>query len=177
MWESFVMMIFLLYLLKRPQKSNRSKVLIRKDIEPVTPYTSPVNAFSMMIENNVSILPVVENNEVIGVVKLEDVSKVVLSRLNELEADNAELSQQLEFKEDYIGIVTHDIQTPLHVISLSCDFLLSREDSFSDEERNFLERISRNSDNAMNIVENVLRYAKVESGFNVATRQHPLTMF
>ena len=93
----------------------------------------------MMIENNVSILPVVENNEVIGVVKLEDVSKVVLSRLNELEADNAELSQQLEFKEDYIGIVTHDIQTPLHVISLSCDFLLSREDSFSDEERNFLE--------------------------------------
>ena len=73
----------------------------------------------------------------------------------------------MEFKEDYLSIVSRDIQTPMHVITLSCDYLLSQKDQLSEEQKSFLDRISRNSDNAMNVIENVLKHARVESGFTL----------
>ena len=108
-----------------------------------------------------------QNDIVIGVLKRKDVVRVLFESYNKKNKQSKDLQKQLEFKEDYLSIVSRDIQTPLHVITLSCDYLLSQKDQLSEEQKSFLDRISRNSDNAMNVIENVLKHARVESGFTL----------
>jgi CheY-like chemotaxis protein len=101
------------------------------------------------------------------VLKRKDVIKVIFSAYNKKNKQSHDLQKQLEFKEDYLSIVSRDIQTPLHVITLSCDYLLSHKDQLTEEQLSFLDRILRNSDNAMNVIANVLKHARVESGFTL----------
>ena len=109
----------------------------------------------------------VQNGVVIGVLKRESVISVIYKAFLSSSKKCDSLNQQLEFKEDYLSIVSRDIQTPLHVIKLSCDYLLSSKDEISDEYKSFLDRIMRNSDSAINVVANVLKHARVESGFSL----------
>ena len=80
-----------------------------------------------MVEQNLPILPVTQNDIVIGVLKRKDVVRVLFESYNMKNKQSKDLQKQLEFKEDYLSIVSRDIQTPL-----TCYYSVLRLSSFTE---------------------------------------------
>ncbi len=96
-----------------------------------------------------------------------------LSRLNndlattqrELAKKNAELARLNDQKNEFLGIVAHDLRNPLEVILSYSQFL--REDAsdvLGPEQIGFVETIRRSSQFMVRLVNNLLDVAKIEAG-------------
>jgi PAS domain S-box-containing protein len=96
-----------------------------------------------------SIMPIVLN-----LVTLEEQAGVI-RRLEQLDA----------FKNEFLALITHEIRTPLAIITGFGDHLQNRWDELEDEEKlESLATIQRNSRNLYRLVEEGLQIAQLESG-------------
>jgi signal transduction histidine kinase len=83
----------------------------------------------------------------------------------ELAKRNHELAKLNQEKNNFLGMAAHDLRTPLNVISGYSDLLRHEWDSISPDERNdILDKMSRSGRYMLNLVDEFLDYAKIESG-------------
>ena len=96
-----------------------------------------------------------------------------LERLNEeLTASNAELNEAnarlrelAEMREEFLALTTHDLRSPLTVISGVISFFTSgRLGELSPEQKNMVGMMERNTQNLIELVNDLLDAAKLESG-------------
>ncbi|HEX8127603.1 MAG TPA: ATP-binding protein [Pyrinomonadaceae bacterium] len=96
-----------------------------------------------------------------------------LERLNEqLTASNAELNEAnarlrelAEMREEFLALTTHDLRSPLTVISGVISFFTSgRLGELSPEQKNMVQMMERNTQNLIELVNDLLDAAKLESG-------------
>jgi signal transduction histidine kinase len=96
-----------------------------------------------------------------------------LERLNEqLTASNAELNEAnarlrelAEMREEFLALTTHDLRSPLTVISGVISFFTSgRLGELSPEQKNMVAMMERNTQNLIELVNDLLDAAKLESG-------------
>ncbi len=85
----------------------------------------------------------------------------------------AGLQQELARRDEYLGIVAHDLRAPLSVIQLATDFLQLPEhlQTMSDQVQSFIERIKRNSDSAQFLVRGLLESVTTQGGLQLAFDQ------
>ncbi len=78
----------------------------------------------------------------------------------------AELRKRAEFEQQLIGIVSHDLRTPLSAIALATTLLL-RSDSLQDRHRATLMRVLSSSERAQRLIGSLLDFtqARVGGGF------------
>jgi signal transduction histidine kinase len=103
-----------------------------------------------------------------------------LSRLNnelvtmqrELARKNAELQRTDRLKNQFLGIVAHDLRTPLSVIVAYSDFLMY-EDSppLSERQRRFVTSIRTSSQFMVDLVNDLLDVSAIEAGSLAITRE------
>lgn len=86
--------------------------------------------------------------------------------LHRRERETARRFQELDqLKSEFVGIVAHDLRSPMTVIAGFADLLRKNRDQLSDEEsQDYLERISVNIKRLAELVEDVLQVARIESG-------------
>ncbi|MDQ1592983.1 MAG: hypothetical protein QOG71_3610 [Pyrinomonadaceae bacterium] len=96
-----------------------------------------------------------------------------LERLNgQLTASNAELNEAnarlhelAEMREEFLAVTTHDLRSPLTVISGVISFFTSgRLGELSPEQKNMVSMMERNTQNLIELVNDLLDAAKLESG-------------
>ncbi|MCA1565418.1 MAG: ATP-binding protein [Acidobacteria bacterium] len=96
-----------------------------------------------------------------------------LERLNgQLTASNAELNEAntrlrelAEMREEFLALTTHDLRSPLTVISGVISFFTSgRLGELSPEQKNMVQMMERNTQNLIELVNDLLDAAKLESG-------------
>jgi signal transduction histidine kinase len=96
-----------------------------------------------------------------------------LERLNgQLTASNAELNEAnarlrelAEMREEFLALTTHDLRSPLTVISGVISFFTSgRLGELSPEQKNMVGMMERNTQNLIELVNDLLDAAKLESG-------------
>jgi signal transduction histidine kinase len=96
-----------------------------------------------------------------------------LERLNgQLTASNAELNEAnarlrelAEMREEFLALTTHDLRSPLTVISGVISFFTSgRLGELSPEQKNMVRMMERNTQNLIELVNDLLDAAKLESG-------------
>jgi signal transduction histidine kinase len=96
-----------------------------------------------------------------------------LERLNEqLTASNAELNEAnarlrelADMREEFLALTTHDLRSPLTVISGVISFFTSgRLGELSPEQKNMVRMVERNTQNLIELVNDLLDAAKLESG-------------
>jgi signal transduction histidine kinase len=96
-----------------------------------------------------------------------------LERLNgQLTASNAELNEAnarlrelAEMREEFLALTTHDLRSPLTVISGVISFFTSgRLGELSPEQKNMVAMMERNTQNLIELVNDLLDAAKLESG-------------
>src|SRR5215213_10947771 len=91
---------------------------------------------------------------------------VQLSETNrELNEANAKLRELSEMKEEFLALTTHDLRSPLTVISGVISFFTSgRLGELSPEQKNMVSMMERNTQNLIELVNDLLDASKLESG-------------
>ena len=103
---------------------------------------------------------------------LESLADEIVTRRRELETaleamraarEQAERASQV--KTNFLGLVSHELRSPLAVIQLQLE-LLSRdpEAPFTGQQREAIERVRRSSQRLSDLIESLLEHARIESG-------------
>ncbi len=97
--------------------------------------------------------------------QLEELN-IQLSETNrELNEANAKLRELSEMKEEFLALTTHDLRSPLTVISGVISFFTSgRLGELSPEQKNMVAMMERNTQSLIELVNDLLDASKLESG-------------
>ena len=153
------------------KKSKNAKIseIMTKEPRTLSSAMSLSDAVAFLSSHKLSWAPVVDGDHIKGLVELTDLLEPLSKELKSLKDDNKDLKNQLNYKDDYLGVVSHDVRTPLSVISLCCDYLLSTSSKkiLSGDQLSFVERIRRNTKNATDMVTDILDIVRLEKGFSL----------
>ncbi|HLL73685.1 MAG TPA: sensor histidine kinase [Pyrinomonadaceae bacterium] len=114
-----------------------------------------------------------QNRDLVAVLNELEEKREELERLNEelersnreLEKANAKLREVGELKEEFLAVTTHDLRSPLTVISGVISFFSSgRLGELTPEQKNMVSMMERNTHNLIELVNDLLDSAKIESG-------------
>lgn len=88
-----------------------------------------------------------------------------LRRLSEsLEAKAEELAVSSRYKSEFLANMSHELRTPLNSILILSGLLSDAKESLSDKQIEFAETIEQSGRDLLNLIDEVLDLAKVESG-------------
>ena len=96
---------------------------------------------------------------------LERLNQALTDSNAELNQANARLREIAEAREEFLALTTHDLRSPLTVISGVISFFTSgRLGELSPEQKNMVGMMERNTQNLIELVNDLLDAAKLESG-------------
>lgn len=81
----------------------------------------------------------------------------------ELEASNKLAEQTLKAREEFLANMSHEIRTPMNSI-IGLSNLMDKAGELNKKQRSYLDVIQLNSENLLNIINDILDYSKLESG-------------
>ncbi|MFL6229306.1 MAG: ATP-binding protein [Pyrinomonadaceae bacterium] len=97
--------------------------------------------------------------------ELERLNRELADSNRELGEANAKLREVSELKEEFLAVTTHDPRSPLTVISGVISFFSSgRLGELTPEQQNMVSMMERNTQNLIELVNDLLDSAKIESG-------------
>ncbi|MCA1635369.1 MAG: sensor histidine kinase [Acidobacteria bacterium] len=114
-----------------------------------------------------------QNRDLVQVLGELEEKREQLERLNgqleesnrELNEANAKLRELSEMKEEFLALTTHDLRSPLTVISGVINFFTSgRLGDLTPEQKNMVTMMERNTQNLIELVNDLLDASKLESG-------------
>ncbi|HEX8136055.1 MAG TPA: ATP-binding protein [Pyrinomonadaceae bacterium] len=114
-----------------------------------------------------------QNRDFVAVLAELEEKREQLERLNEqleeanreLNEANAKLRELAEMKEEFLALTTHDLRSPLTVISGVISFFTSgRLGKLSPEQQNMVAMMERNAQSLIELVNDLLDASKLESG-------------
>lgn len=154
---------------RKVARTKKIKDLLRSDGCTLKSELSVENAIDVLGKHKQVIAPVVDDGMITGLVRLQDLVSGLVKDQQILRNKVVELSTQLDYKDDYLGVVSHDVRTPLSVIALCCDYLGSENSlkSLNPNQKSFIDRIQRNAESAANMVSDILDVVRLEKGFKL----------
>ena len=85
-------------------------------------------------------------------------------RKRQLEQMNAELAKANRAKSDFLAMMSHELKTPLHAIRGYSQLLLEGVDGpLTQAQREDLENILNSGDHLLELIDNILRFSKLET--------------
>jgi signal transduction histidine kinase len=97
--------------------------------------------------------------------QLERVNTKLEESNRELNQANAQLRELSAMKEEFLALTTHDLRSPLTVISGVINFFTSgRLGDMTPEQKNMVSMMERNTQNLIELVNDLLDASKLESG-------------
>src|SRR5256885_1691382 len=97
--------------------------------------------------------------------QLEEVNSRLAESNEELNEANAKLRELAELKEEFLALTTHDLRSPLTVISGVISFFTSgRLAELWPDQKNMVSMMERNTQNPIELVNDLLDASKLESG-------------
>lgn len=114
-----------------------------------------------------------QNRDLVAVLEELEEKRTELERVNtelaatnqELNEANAKLRELSEMKEEFLALTTHDLRSPLTVISGVISFFTSgRLGELTPEQKNMVAMMERNAQSLIELVNDLLDASKLESG-------------
>lgn len=82
-----------------------------------------------------------------------------------MKTDNEQLNELISTKDKFFSIIAHDLKNPIGALSQLGQLLLENHNEFESNEREeVINSITKSSKNTYNLLENLLQWARVESG-------------
>ena len=92
-------------------------------------------------------------------------TRTLEARNRELRLQSAELQRAYRHKSEFLAVMSHELRTPLTSIIGFADLLTDHmDDSLTDRQRDALERIERNGQDLLYLINQILDYSKIEAG-------------
>jgi signal transduction histidine kinase len=104
--------------------------------------------------------------------RLRASNELLLSKNQELERQqqqiklqNIKLQESSKLKSDFLATMSHELRTPMNAIMGFSQLLLrQRSEPLSSQQQNLVERIFHNSNNLLNMINELLDFSKIEAG-------------
>ncbi|HEV2862242.1 MAG TPA: sensor histidine kinase [Pyrinomonadaceae bacterium] len=97
--------------------------------------------------------------------QMEALNRRLEASNRELNEANAKLREMSAMKEEFLALTTHDLRSPLTVISGVINFFSSgRLGDLTPEQKNMVQMMERNTQNLIELVNDLLDASKLESG-------------
>lgn len=114
---------------------------------------------------NKSYTPISEDGKVQYIIAiLDDITEDTLKR-KRIEEQNEELKKTIEMKDEVLMLISHELKTPLSIITSSIQTLeLVCKNELSDKLRKYLNKIKQNTYRQLKLVNNILDNTRVNSG-------------
>src|SRR4051812_39475550 len=97
--------------------------------------------------------------------QLEELNRQLGASNRELNEANTKLTELAELREEFLALTTHDLRSPLTVISGVISFFTSgRLGELSPEQKNMVSMMERNTQSLIELVNDLLDASKLESG-------------
>ena len=94
-----------------------------------------------------------------------EIKNAELRRLSEsLEAKAEELAVSSRYKSEFLANMSHELRTPLNSILILAGLLTETDEPLTDKQQEFAETIEQSGKDLLNLIDEVLDLAKVESG-------------
>ena len=84
-------------------------------------------------------------------------------KLVQLQASNRLAEDTIKAREEFLANMSHEIRTPMNSI-IGLSNLMEKAGTLNEKQRSYLDVIQLNSDNLLNIINDILDYSKLESG-------------
>ena len=122
---------------------------------------------------NCSLTPVLEGGKVLYIISvLSDVTDNVLRRKH-MEEQNEELTKMIEMKDEYLMLISHELKTPLSVITSSIQALeIICKNELSEKVKKYINKIRQNAYQQLKLVNNILDNTRVDSGYFRLNKTH-----
>lgn len=95
---------------------------------------------------------------------LQKLNRGFESKVDELARVNLRLYEMNNLKNEFLATMSHELRTPLNSILGFSDVLLSSPQSLNDKQRRFVSHIQSSGRTLLNLINDVLDLAKIESG-------------
>ncbi|MCS6937086.1 MAG: HAMP domain-containing histidine kinase [Candidatus Bipolaricaulota bacterium] len=97
--------------------------------------------------------------------EFNQMADVIAERNQELEEMNLALSKANRAKSDFLAVMSHELKTPLHAIRGYSQLLLEGVDGpLTPAQREDLQNILHSGDHLLELIENILKFSKIEAG-------------
>lgn len=97
--------------------------------------------------------------------EFNQMADVIAERKRELEEMNLALSKANRAKSDFLAVMSHELKTPLHAIRGYSQLLLEGVDGpLTPAQREDLQNILNSGDHLLELIENILKFSKIEAG-------------
>lgn len=101
---------------------------------------------------------IIEENLTLNSIKIE-------RQRDELDKQKKELEELNATKDKFFAIIAHDLKNPFNTVMGLAELLIERFDSYdSDKIKEFITQIYKYSNNAFNLLDNLLHWAKSQTG-------------
>lgn len=159
----------------RAYQQGLSKSTLLGDLELIQPLLLQATIdFHTVFEHwsadiNRPIIIQAENGNILGHVRASVLVQGMMPQILYQEAEISRLTLELSRRDEYLGIVSHDLRAPLAVIQLAVDFLQIDEhaQSMNVQAQSFIERIKRNSNSAQFLVNGLLESVRTHGGLKL----------
>jgi signal transduction histidine kinase len=95
---------------------------------------------------------------------LQKLNRGFESKVDELARVNLRLYEMNNLKNDFLATMSHELRTPLNSILGFSDVMLSNPQNLNDKQRRYLSHIQSSGRTLLNLINDVLDLAKIESG-------------
>jgi signal transduction histidine kinase/CheY-like chemotaxis protein len=114
-----------------------------------------------------------EAGSVVGLLTSVQLLKWLMPQERTVSEQVSTLQQELSRRDEYLGIVAHDLRAPLSVIQLAVDYIQLPEhfQTMPPQLQSFVERIKRNSDSAQFLVRGLLESLRSQGGVQLSFDQ------
>ncbi len=144
-------------------KSGAADYLLKGKIEP--------NTLSRAINNAIRVSKA-EQAVKLANQRLRESNQLLFSKNLELEKQqqkiklqNIKLQESYNLKSDFLSTMSHELRTPMNAIMGFSQLLLRQQsDPLSSQQQNLVERIFHNSNNLLNMINEMLDFSKIEAG-------------
>lgn len=97
--------------------------------------------------------------------ELETKSQTLMEQNIELERQRLKIAEANRLKDEFLSNMSHELRTPLNsIMALSKVLILQTRDKLDEEESNYLQIISRNGKNLLDLINDILDLSKIEAG-------------
>jgi signal transduction histidine kinase/ActR/RegA family two-component response regulator len=135
----------------------------------VSPKAELLATLDEMKKRGIRTAAVVDGAKLVGELRFSSIGARLPALFERREKEIEELRADCYRKDEYLGLVSHDMRAPLTVIALSTDYLLADESvkSLNQDQKSFVERIKRNGEQASSMIHDILDVVRLEHGFRL----------
>ena len=135
--------------------------------ESLTPTSSLHDANQLLINSKLRFVVVTDNHKPVGIVWTDSALAALTNSYREKYEQWRIAQTQISYRDEFLGILVHDLRSPLGAITACCDLIKMGSDDLPKSHTDLLDTIKKNAYRCIDLATDLLDFGKLNSGMTI----------